>query len=61
MKYGEDKEMIIGICKDFIEEVFFLKDGFCGDDVVDLKYYGGFDCVVCVYLYEYYVLWEEEF
>ena len=41
MKYGEDKEMITGICKDPTEEAFLSKDGFRGDDVADLKHHGG--------------------
>lgn len=40
MKYGEDKEMISGICKDSTEEAFLSKDGFLGDDVADLKHHG---------------------
>ena len=40
MKYGEDKEMITGICKDPTEEAFLSKDGFRGDDVADLKHHG---------------------
>ena len=40
MKYGEDKEMITGICKDSTEEAFLSKDGFLGDDVADLKHHG---------------------
>ena len=61
MKYGEDKEMITGICKDPTEEAFLSKDGFLGDDVADLKHHGGPDRAVCVYPYEHYALWEEEF
>lgn len=49
MKYGEDKEMITGICKDSTEEAFLSKDGFLGDDVADLKHHGGPDaCSLCV-------------
>ena len=40
MKYGEDKEMITGICKELTEEAFLSKDGFLGDDVADLKHHG---------------------
>ncbi|HDR7792150.1 TPA: MOSC domain-containing protein [Bacillus luti] len=61
MKYGENKEMITGICKDPTEEAFLSKDGFRGDDVADLKHHGGPDRAVCVYPYEHYALWEEEF
>ena len=47
MKYGEDKEMITGICKDPTEEAFLSKDGFRGDDVADLKHHGR-SCCLCV-------------
>ena len=36
MKYGTDKEMETGICKETIEVVFLTKDGFRGDGVADL-------------------------
>ena len=58
MKYGEDKEMITGICKELTEEAFLSKDGFLGDDVADLKHHGGPDRAVCVYSHEHYALWE---
>lgn len=61
MEYGENKEMITGICKDGIEEVYLSKEGFKGDGVADLKHHGGPDRAVCVYPYEHYELWEKEF
>ncbi|XZF74834.1 MOSC domain-containing protein [Bacillus sp. AL-1R] len=61
MEYGENKEMITGICKEGIEEVYLSKEGFKGDGVADLKHHGGPDRAVCVYAYEHYALWEKEF
>ncbi|PFE01208.1 MOSC domain-containing protein [Bacillus cereus] len=61
MKYNEDKEMVTGICKELTEESFLSKDGFRGDDVADLRHHGGPDRAVCVYPYEHYALWEQEF
>lgn len=61
MKYGNDKEIDTGICKQTIEEAFLTKDGFQGDGVADLRYHGGPDRAVCVYPYEHYLLWEKEF
>ncbi len=49
MKYGNDKEIDTGICKQTIEEAFLTKDGFHGDGVADLRYHGGPDRAVCVY------------
>ena len=61
MKYGENKEMTTGICKELAEEVFLSKDGFLGDGVADLRFHGGPDRAVCVYPYEHYAQWEQEF
>lgn len=61
MKYGNNKEIDTGICKQTIEEAFLTKDGFQGDGVADLRYHGGPDRAVCVYPYEHYLLWEKEF
>ena len=61
MKYGDDKEIDTGICKQTIEEAFLTKEGFQGDGVADLRYHGGPDRAVCVYPYEHYSLWEKEF
>lgn len=61
MKYGNDKEIDTGICKQTIEEAFLTKEGFQGDGVADLRYHGGIDRAVCVYPYEHYLLWEKEF
>ena len=61
MKYGNDKELETGICKQTVEEAFLAKEGFRGDGVADLRYHGGPDRAVCVYPYEHYLLWEKEF
>ncbi|WP_313427844.1 MOSC domain-containing protein [Siminovitchia terrae] len=59
--YGKDKVMVSGICKQTIDEAFLAKDGFNGDGVADLRYHGGPDRAVCIYPYEHYSLWEQEF
>lgn len=61
MNYGTDKELETGICKETVEEVYLTKDGFRGDGVADLRHHGGLDRAVCVYPYEHYALWEQEF
>ncbi|KFN16441.1 MOSC domain-containing protein [Bacillus pseudomycoides] len=61
IQYGENKEMTTGICKELTEEAFLSKDGFLGDGVADLRFHGGPDRAVCVYPYEHYALWEQEF
>jgi MOSC domain-containing protein YiiM len=61
MKYGNDKEMDTGICKQTVEVAFLTKEGFRGDGVADLRFHGGPDRAVCVYPYEHYLFWEKEF
>lgn len=61
MKYGEGKEITTGICKETVEEAFLTTEGFRGDGVADLRFHGGADRAVCVYPYEHYLQWEEEF
>lgn len=61
MKFGNEQEMKTGICKETIDEAFLTKDGFIGDGVADLRYHGGPDRAVCVYPYEHYSLWKQEF
>ncbi|MED2766090.1 MOSC domain-containing protein [Bacillus thuringiensis] len=61
IQYAEDKEMTTGICKQLVEDAFLSKDGFRGDGVADLRFHGGPDRAVCVYPYEHYELWENEF
>lgn len=61
MHYGENQEVVTGICKETVEEAFLSFDGFRGDGVADLRHHGGLDRAVCVYPYEHYQLWEKEF
>ena len=61
IKYSDDKEMISGICKETVEEAFLSKEGFHGDGVADLRFHGGPDRAVCVFPYEHYTQWKEEF
>ncbi|WP_423336945.1 MOSC domain-containing protein [Neobacillus sp. 19] len=61
LMYGTNKEMDSGICKQTIEEALLTKEGFLGDGVADLQHHGGPDRAVCVYPYEHYLLWENEF
>ena len=61
LKYDHDKEILSAICKQSIEEAYLTKDGFQGDGVADLKHHGGYDRAVCLYPYEHYLLWENEF
>jgi MOSC domain-containing protein YiiM len=61
MIYENDKEMITGICKEAAQEVFLTYEGFQGDGVADLRFHGGPDRAVCLYPYEHYSLWEQEF
>ena len=52
---------ITGICKDTIEEAYVTIDGFQDDDVADKKHHGGPDRAVCIYPYEHYTKWNNEF
>jgi MOSC domain-containing protein YiiM len=61
MTYGDGKEMQTGICKEEVAEVFLSKDGFRGDDVAHKEFHGGPDRAVCVYSYEHYAFWENEY
>lgn len=61
MKYGNEKELNTGICKQRTDEAYLKKEGFHGDGVGDLRHHGGPDRAVCVYPYEHYALWEKEF
>lgn len=57
MQYGDNKEVLTGICKETVQEAFLTVDGFKGDQVADLRYHGGLDRAVCLYPYEHYQLW----
>ncbi|MBP3040710.1 MOSC domain-containing protein [Bacillaceae bacterium Marseille-Q3522] len=50
-----------GIGKTVVKEARLLREGFIGDDVANHKYHGGADRAVCLYCYEHYQKWEEEF
>ena len=61
MKYDGGKEVNTGIRKETVEEAFLTKEGFHRDGVADLRFHGGPDRAVCVYPYEHYSQWEQEF
>lgn len=61
MAYGNGKEMITAIQKEPAQEVYLSAAGFQGDEVADKKHHGGPDRAVCLYPYEHYALWEQEF
>jgi MOSC domain-containing protein YiiM len=55
------KEYASAISKKPIKEVFLALEGFRGDTVVDKKHHGGVDRAVCLYPFEHYHYWNEEF
>ncbi len=61
MKYGDGLEINTGIRKETVEEAFLTREGFRGDSVANLRFHGGPDRAVCVYPYEHYSRWAEEF
>lgn len=61
MVYGAEKQLLTGICKEAVQEAYLTKDGFKGDGIADTRYHGGPDRAVCVYPYEHYKQWEQEF
>lgn len=61
MKYDDNKEMNTGICKENVEESLLSREGFHGDGVANLDHHGGIDRAVCLYSYEHYSFWEQEF
>jgi MOSC domain-containing protein YiiM len=50
-----------GICKQPVTEVKLTKERFEGDDVANHKFHGGPDRAVCIYPYEHYEFWENEY
>ncbi len=52
---------VSAIAKQSVEEAYLEKSGFAGDGIGDLKHHGGLDRAVCLYSYEHYQKWEEEF
>lgn len=61
MVYGEGREMMTAIRKVSVAEAYLSKESFEGDGVADKKHHGGRDRAVCVYPFEHYALWEEQF
>lgn len=61
MVYGEDREMMTAIRKVPVAEAYLSKESFEGDGVADKKHHGGRDRAVCIYPFEHYALWEEQF
>ncbi|KOP82976.1 MOSC domain-containing protein [Cytobacillus solani] len=49
------------IAKKGIEEVLLTKNGFIGDYVANREFHGGPERAVCLYPYEHYWQWEQEF
>lgn len=50
-----------GINKQKVHAAFLTKRGFLDDDVADQKHHGGLDRAVCIYPFEHYKMWAEEF
>ncbi|MFD2618681.1 MOSC domain-containing protein [Terrilactibacillus laevilacticus] len=61
MDDNQGKEMTTGICKNKVEEAILTKNGFLDDGVADLKHHGGPDRAVCIYPFEHYSFWQQEF
>lgn len=58
---AKGEELITGICKQTKEKAFLSFDGFHQDDVADKKHHGGPDRAVCMYPFEHYAKWNDEF
>jgi MOSC domain-containing protein YiiM len=56
---GENESSAIG--KQRIDKVYLTMNGFKGDKVANLEFHGGPDRAVCLYPYEHYELWKNEF
>lgn len=56
---GKNERSAIG--KQSVRDAFLTKNGFIGDDVEDTKHHGGPDRAVCLYPFEHYSRWEDEF
>ncbi|MGO1058750.1 MOSC domain-containing protein [Planococcus sp. FY231025] len=61
MVYGEGREMLTAIRKQTVAEAYLSTESFEGDGVADKKHHGGRDRAVCIYPFEHYSLWEEQF
>lgn len=56
-----DQEMMTGICKEAVTEVFLSRENFNGDAVANTDFHGGPERAICAYSYEHYSIWEKEF
>ncbi|WP_413364407.1 MOSC domain-containing protein [Lysinibacillus sp. 3P01SB] len=56
-----DKKELSGIGKSTVQAFEVERTGIVGDDVANHKFHGGPDRVVCLYPFEHYAYWEEEF
>ncbi|WP_158736175.1 MOSC domain-containing protein [Alteribacillus sp. YIM 98480] len=61
MMYQNGKVMKTGIQKQSVEEIYAAEHGIENDDVADKKNHGGTDRAVCIYPYDHYSKWENEF
>lgn len=57
----QNQEMVSGICKEQITEVFLSRENFNGDAVANTDFHGGPERAVCAYPIEHYAMWEKEF
>lgn len=57
----EGKNFISAIAKEAANEAFLTFDGFQGDGIADKKHHGGPERAVCIYPFEHYARWEQEF
>lgn len=55
------KEYISAIGKEPAGEVFLSRDGLAGDGIANPEFHGGPDRALCLYPFEHYPKWEEEF
>lgn len=56
-----DKKELSGIGKSTVQAFEVKRTGIVGDDVANHKFHGGPDRAVCLYPFEHYAYWEEEF
>ncbi|WP_316569928.1 MOSC domain-containing protein [Neobacillus sp. YIM B06451] len=55
------KEYVSAIGKESVREAFLSRDGLAGDGIANPEFHGGPDRALCLYPYEHYPKWEEEF
>jgi MOSC domain-containing protein YiiM len=56
-----NQEETSAIAKTMVTEAFLSKAGFVLDGVANTNFHGGSDRAVCLYPFEHYSLWEQEF